>query len=237
MRTTKIRYTIAFLLSNLVLALFIVGAVFLNTDFLMKRYSTDERIQNRFEMDDDTLRSTTTKALDLVKGKSTDYEFTSIVKGEEVVFLNDKEIRHVKELAAFYAIHKVIFLQMLLVMLLLLVTPFIATSDKKKLWEKEKASAAKGFLLAQAIFFSVIAVLFIAYLISPTDMINNFHRLAFKGDNWILNPVTDRLVYLCSEKLITNCVIIFVVILFIYIAIGSASSTVCLVKNKKKVKE
>lgn len=223
------QFTIIFFTVNLLICLFLTGNVYFNTDFLMKRYIADYHVDEALHISNEELYLATDTTIDMIKGKSTDYEFKVVVKGIEDSFLNSKEIRHVKELADAYKSFKTRFFRIIIFDILILGSVLVM----RKRCDLVK-DMAKGFLLAQALFAAILGALGIWFASDPLHAINKTHKLFFEGDNWILNPATDRLIYLCPEQLIIYCVKNLCTVMAIYILVGCALAIVTLVIKAKK---
>lgn len=212
-----LQFTIVFLTINLLICLLLVGNVYFNTDFLMKRYVSDYHVDRALHISDEELYFVTDTIIDLIKGNSIDYEFKAVVKGIKSTFLNSKEIRHVKELATAFNSFRIWFFRIVLldILLFILLVRRRGQSDIVK-------DISKGFLIAQLLFATAFTTFGIWYATNPVRAINTIHKIFFKGDNWIMNPVTDKLIYLCPEQLITYCVMDMCKIVVTYILVGSS---------------
>ncbi len=196
----------------------------LNTGFLMWRYKSAYHTAAALHMTEQELQGAVRNVIRLMKGRSTEYEFTSVVKGETVIFLNPKEIHHVKELAELLG--KARGLVFAATILAVLSIAFLwyrqrfgkdgSKTDSAK--RKKKASKRVRFAaqeptrgipglvskrLAEGIMtsFAVVALGGLAFgaaaLINLRGLVVFLHEVFFKGESWILNPAVDRLIHLC----------------------------------------
>ena len=245
----KIKFVVIFFTLNLMICLYMVGAVFFNTQFLMKRYTKSLGVTKALHMSREELLMATDTTINLIKGRSHDYEFKAFVKGLEDTFLSQKEIRHVKELASAYQVGRGVFFCMGLLIVLLLIWVIISLllwkrrgkslvssgkqdSDQdlehdfvgnitwKDVFGRLCTDASVGFIIAQSAFILILSFIVLYFLKYPNTAINKAHKLVFKGDNWVLNPVNNRLIYMCPSKLIEECIFIVCRTMGIYIGIG-----------------
>lgn len=235
----KIRFAVIFFTLNLMICLYMIGAVFFDTQFLMKRYTKSLGVTKALHMSSEELLMATDTTINLIKGRSQDYEFKALVKGLEDTFLSPKEIRHIKELASAYQVGRGIFFCMgalIVALLLWIVIDYV-------LWKRKNnentfcgkaglKQIAKGFIIAQSFFLTILIILALYFASDPNRAINIAHKLVFKGDNWIMNPVNNRLIYLCPQELIEECVFILCKTMGIYIGIGLLVSVTYLVSTR-----
>lgn len=196
----------------------------LNTGFLMWRYNYAYHTAEALHMTEQELRDAVRNVIRLMKGRSVEYEFTSVVRGETVTFLNPKEIHHVKELAELLG--KARGLVLTAAILAVLSIAFLryrqrfgkdgskinAAKGKKKASKRvrfakqEPSRGIPGLLqkrLAEGILSSFAVIVMAGLAMGAAALINLrgfvifLHEIFFKGESWILNPAVDRLIHLC----------------------------------------
>jgi len=164
----------------------------LSVPYLMERYLRNDKILTRFGMSEADLRALTGEILGMMKGKWQEISFTIMSNGEQVSFINEKETRHLQEIARLIGHCNLVMAGLLL----LLIAGILL------LWKKKRMD-----VLAEGVYVGLLLLVCtggICVFLSTRNLsgwIDGFHHVFFRGDNWILNPATDRLIYLCPNSL------------------------------------
>ena len=193
--------------------LFLYGffyGVILNSRFLLYQYTSRLNVAAKLKLDRQQLENITRGIVRLMKGTGEETYFPIIVKGQEVSFLNAKELTHLEEIAG-------ILSDVNLVMLVLFVSAVPVTVVLVR------RATARNIAIGTLEGFGVLGILGAGIgLTAVLDLdrwIDLFHKLFFTGYNWVLNPATDRLIRLCPPELFQTVLIWLGVFEGIYCAV------------------
>ena len=200
--------------------LFLYGffyGVILNSRFLLYQYTSRLNVAAKLKLDRQQLENITRGIVRLMKGTGDETYFPIIVKGQEVSFLNAKELTHLEEIAG-------ILSDVNLVMLMLFVSAVPVTVVLVR------RATARNIAIGTLEGFGVLGILAagigLAAVLDLDRWIDVFHEIFFTGNNWVLNPATDRLIYLCPPKLFQHVLIWLGVFEEIY---GAVVLGICLI--------
>lgn len=193
--------------------LFLYGffyGVILNSRFLLYQYTSRLNVAAKLKLDRQQLENITRGIVRLMKGTGDETYFPIIVKGQEVSFLNAKELTHLEEIAG-------ILSDVNLVMLMLFVSAVPVTVVLVR------RATARNIAIGTLEGFGVLGILAagigLAAVLDLDRWIDVFHEIFFTGNNWVLNPATDRLIYLCPPELFQTVLIWLGVFEGIYCAV------------------
>lgn len=216
---------ILYVISAMLLMYEVIYCRILSAGYLMKYYLKSGKLLERFHLSEGDLECLTREILAMMKGKISDSSFMILIDGEQVPFLNGKELRHLQEIAELL---RNLNLVMVVLAILLLVSVLV-------LWKKKKlkmlvSGVYAGILLLVA--FGAAAV-FLSYQ-NLSQWIDGFHRIFFKGYQWVLNPATDRLIYLCPNQLFREAITTLIIIMSFYFLFSLVFASVVSFKLSKK---
>lgn len=130
-----------------------------------------------------------------LRGALTDPNVKVTLKGEELWFLNEREVLHMQDVRHLFLLARGAVTLLLLALLLLGLIAYRRTRLREYLQALSRG-AAGGIAIAT----------FLALLVS-TDFnryFTQFHLVSFTNDLWLLNPATDRLINLLPERFFAN---------------------------------
>lgn len=131
-------------------------------------------------------------------GKKEELQVQVEMAGVELGFFNEKEIVHIEDVRDLITSLRIFITGCSIVF-------FIGTFY---LWKKKRLQdLAKGYFVG--LFFVLVLALVIG-IFSLTDItmvINGFHYLFFDNDLWIMNPATDKVIYLFTEDMYFDAII------------------------------
>lgn len=152
----------------------------------------------KLNIDGRQLEKITRGIVDFMKGTGEETYFPIVVKGQEISFLNAKEVAHLEEIAEIITHAK----QGMLVILIASVVLITALALKGT-----ARNIAIGVLEGFGLLVLGVTVVGLSALFNLSGWIDAFHHLFFTGDSWVLNPVTDRLIYLCPAELFSTALL------------------------------
>lgn len=190
----------------------------------MKQYCKKSTILDRFQITREELETLTGEILSMMKGKSSQCTFEITVGGERVPFLNGKELRHLQEIAELIGRCNVV---MVVFLILLVVAVFF-------LWKRKKLiELARGVYAGLAILLCTGGLCVCLSYQNLSGWIDGFHRIFFKGYQWVLNPAKDRLIYLCPNSLFREAITTLIIGMSIYFLLSLVMAVVISWKNHK----
>lgn len=172
--------------------------VILNSRFLLYQYTSRLNVTAKLKLDRQQLETITRGIIGLMKGTGEETYFPVTVKGQEVSFLNAKELTHLEEIAGILAKANLVML-VLLVLTVLLTVVLVRRGTPRNI--------AIGTLEGFGVLGVLGAGIGLAAVLDLDRWIDSFHEIFFTGYNWVLNPATDRLIYLCPPRLFQNALI------------------------------
>lgn len=181
--------------------LFLYGffyGVILNSRFLLYQYTSQFNVAAKLKLDRQQLETITRGIVRLMKGTGDETYFPIIVKGQEVSFLNAKELTHLEEIAGILS-----GVNLVMLVLLVLAVPVTVVLMRRA----TACNIAIGTLEGFGVLGILGAGIGLTAVLDLDRWIDLFHELFFTGYNWVLNPATDRLIYLCPPKLFQNALI------------------------------
>ncbi|MGN0425223.1 MAG: DUF1461 domain-containing protein [Acetatifactor sp.] len=181
--------------------LFLYGffyGVILNSRFLLYQYTSRLNVTAKLKLDRQQLENITHGIVRLMKGTGEETYFPIIVKGQEVSFLNAKELTHLEEIAGILS--GVNLMMLVLLVLAVLVTVVLVRRGTA-------CNIAIGTLEGFGVLGILGAGIGLAAVLDLDRWIDSFHEIFFTGYNWVLNPATDRLIHLCPPELFQSALI------------------------------
>ena len=206
--------------------LFLYGffyGVILNSRFLLYQYTSRLNVAAKLKLDRQQLEKITRGIVELMKGTGEETHFPILVKGQEVSLLNAKELTHLEEIAGILSsVNRVMLVTLLLSVFVTIVLV--------------RRGTARNIAIGTLEGFGVLGILGtgigLAAVLDLSGWIDSFHQLFFTGYNWVLNPATDRLIYLCPPALFQNVLIWLGVFGGIYCAVVLGACVFALRKGK-----
>lgn len=167
-------------------------------DSFLQETNRKLHIAKYLQMSEEDLDAVTTSMVSFVTGKQDILQVQVEMAGVERGFFNEKEIIHIEDVRD------------LIQSLRMFITGcgIVFLTGTLYLWKKKKLPyLAKGYfvgLLFVVVLAMVIGILAVADI---TTVINGFHYLFFDNDLWIMNPATDKVIYLFTEDMYLDAMI------------------------------
>lgn len=224
---TKIGSGIAafFLLLGVAWEILYVGIM--NADFLGKAQDK-EQIALRLQMSVEDIDRATGFVLDCAKGKGNGDNITVIAGGQRTGFLNKREQEHMRDIAS-----KIKTLSGCVKIISFGTALIYGWLIYQKNWKE----MCKAFLYAEVV--AVCSIFTLGFWISQhtVAVVNQFHRIFFNNGLWILNPATDRLIWIFPMKYFADAVICLGAGMGVFAALCTACILFALKKDEDKIRQ
>lgn len=201
--------------------------------FSMAWYRMQFRINNSYEalqMEAEDLHAVTRHMIRYMQGREDSLQISTIVNGQERYFFSELEIRHMEDVRVLYHIA---FIGAMISLSLLIVTTlsFIIWGRKRlKTWLR----------CLQGVFGAIIFLLLVLGALIAINWhfaFDVFHEILFNNDYWQLNPRSDLMLSMMPYEFFINTSIFIGAVIGSSLILGFATSTVFLVKGKKRTKK
>ena len=149
-------------------------------------------IAERLAMEEDDLREAVHAMIAYVEGNIEDAQIVLPIAGQDTEFFNEKELIHLKDVRDVLALIERIAIGCLCACVLGEIYLVISKSGRETLsgiW------IAWGIMLVATLVIAVIAINDI------NKIVVGFHELFFTNDLWLLNPKTDRSVWMFTNEM------------------------------------
>ncbi len=144
------------------------------------------------DMEMEDLLEVTDEMMAYLRGNRPDLHVPTVVGGEEREFFNEREIAHMEDVRGLFlagiALRRICAVIALLSVILL----FWRKAPVRTLLPKMLCAGTVLFFAVTAVLAGIISTDFTKYFII-------FHKIFFKNDLWILDPVTDLLINIVPE--------------------------------------
>ena len=157
-------------------------------------YQECERYQvaSRLKISGEELHQVTDRLISYVKGYSEDLDIVVTMNGSSREFFNERDKQHVEDVAVMLEQFRAA--AGVAVFILLILLGFL-------LYRRKLSLLCKTYLFSWLLWILLSVVVGVWLLADLTGFINTFHRLLFRNNNWVLNPVNDLLIWLFPEEL------------------------------------
>lgn len=155
-------------------------------------------IAEYLQMSEEDLDAVTSSMVSFVTGKQDTLQVQVEMAGVEKGFFNEKEIIHIEDV------------RNLIQSLRIFITGcgIVFITGTFYLWKKKNLPyLAKGYFLGLLFVLLLAMVIGILAVADITMVINGFHYLFFDNDLWIMNPATDKVIYLFTEDMYLDAII------------------------------
>ena len=155
-------------------------------------------IAEYLQMSDEDLDAVTTSMVSFVMGKQDTLQIQVEMAGIQRGFFNEKEIVHIEDVRD--------LIQNLRIFIVVCGVLFCIGTFY--LWRKGKLIyLAKGYFVGLLLILALVFLVGVLAITDITAVINGFHYLFFDNDLWIMNPTTDKVVYLFTEDMYLDAII------------------------------
>lgn len=168
----------------------------------------------------------TQNLLDYIKDARKDLNFTAIIKGEEVEFFSYSDKLHMIDVKNIF---KVINTARNYTIILLILIVFLILYNREI-----KVKISKCFLFSSISDTLPFVILVLLMNINFNKYFTIFHKIFFRNDLWLLDPVTDRLINIFPEEFFSNTAMRILAFYFIVLAIIFVVGVLMTLKNSKK---
>ena len=155
-------------------------------------------IAEYLQMSEEDLDSVTTSMVSFVMGKQDTLQVQVEMAGVERGFFNEKEIVHIEDVRDLISNLRIFITGCGIVFL----------AGTLYLWKKKQLPyLAKGYFIGLLFVIVLVMIVSILAIADITTVINGFHYLFFDNDLWIMNPATDKVIYLFTEDMYLDAII------------------------------
>lgn len=183
-------------------------------------------IAEYLQMSEDDLDAVTTSMVSFVMGKQDALQVQVEMAGVERGFFNEKEIVHIEDVRD--------LIQNLRIFIIGCGIVFLAGTVY--LWKKQQLSyLAKGYFIGLLFVVGLAIVVGIFAVLDITMVINGFHYLFFDNDLWLMNPATDKVIYLFTEDMYLDAIIRIGGCLGALLLLVSIGAICMLIKSRKSL--
>lgn len=181
-------------------------------------------IAEYLQMSEEDLDAVTTSMVSFVMGKKEELQVQVEMAGIERGFFNEKEIVHIEDVRDLIVNLRIF----------IIICSIIFCSGTFYLWKKKRLQdLAKGYFIGLFFVFVLALVIGILAVTDITMVINGFHYLFFDNDLWIMNPATDKVIYLFTEDMYFDAIIRIGGCLGILLLVATIGAVIILTKSRK----
>lgn len=188
---TKIKdKIIAYIGVTSLLFLIIYGTIYtdiMRADFFLECCSQQYKYLSEKGLTKQEISKVLNEMFNYLKGSVDKLQVVVEIKGEEVSFFNDRELEHLADIR-----QKIVILNRCFGIMIITLSAIIFWFCRKRCIDV----LFYALLKLEFIFFALLGILLLALWIRPADVIIIFHKLFFQNNLWILNPASDRLIWL-----------------------------------------
>lgn len=166
----------------------------------MIRESEKYQVRNHLSVTVEDLCQVTKEMISYVRGRNGNLDVTVTVDGNSVPFFTDRDKMHLGDIAVMVRQGKIFC-----AIGLGLVVPGIFFLCRRG----SLTVLCRTYLFFWLILLGVAVALGIWIASDLQGFINGFHRMFFKNDLWILNPATDRLIWLFPTRIFQDGAIVW----------------------------
>lgn len=166
----------------------------------MIRESEKYQVQYRLNITTEELRQVTEEMISYVRGHNGNLDVTVTEDGSSDAFFTDRDKMHLEDIAVMVQQGKI------------LCTIGLGLTALGIFFLCKQGSLSvlcKTYLVFWLVLIGVAVVLGIWIASDLQGFINGFHRMFFKNDLWVLNPATDRLIWLFPTRIFQDGAIIW----------------------------
>lgn len=159
------------------------------------------KVHDVIGIDEAALTRVTRALIQHIDDGSGDITLIENVKGENVVFYNEKEQHHLHDIYVLVKGGRTFLIGIDIAMILLLIYLFLNSKKEKYPFIND---LTKVFRAAVFVTLFVLAALGILYFVDFDWAFRRFHEIFFTNDLWLLDPRTDRLIQLMPFEFFTG---------------------------------
>lgn len=188
--------------------------------------SVKYQVQERLGITSDELLEATEKMIAYVRGHSSDLDVAVTVDGSSIPFFTDRDRMHLQDIAVMVRWGKGLCA---IGLGIVLISSFF-------LCKQGQADILCGTYLFLWLVVLAIAVFLGIWIVNDLQgFINGFHRLFFKNDTWILNPATDRLIWLFPTRIFQDgAMILGIWMAIVHLTVTAAAVLELILSGKRK---
>ena len=183
-------------------------------------------IEKKLGMSQEDLKCVIDYMISYCKKGRTSENILVLIDNKKMQFFNARELQHLDD------IYTMIKMNQFIVIVLIIIIVSLLTLLKRNGYIN---IIPKIFLRSECVLVGIMAVIILMALVNITAFVNNAHRIFFRNNMWIMNPVTDKIIYLFPTHFFTQIMIYLVVRVLVQWGAISCIS-VLFVKSKQKEK-
>lgn len=207
--SNRVKRKLALVLSTVASLLLIVSVLFTALQISINDRSWFEREYEKLDLTEKIGISVSDstdavmRLIDYMEGRVDTIELTVHHYGDAVSMYNEREADHMIDVRNLYQAWRFVRTNGAILGVILLLGAFLLTKKDFLL------TLARGFLFSSAAFILLLVGIGLFAFIDFNAFWTAFHYLFFTNDLWLLNPLTDRMILICPERLFSDIVLRF----------------------------
>lgn len=182
----------------LMFPIYIVVMYFILTPSFFEPTIVKENLMGKFRLSKETIIEIEERLFTYIKSESSEYNKTYDQNSSQELFFNKREEQHIDDIKNM--ISRLDRLSKVLAGL-----AFISFGIL--FYKKQNQYIFKTYFLLFSFIITFILVCLLLYLMNKTWFINTMHAVFFNNQLWVLNPVTDRLIWFFPKYIILKMII------------------------------
>ena len=179
-------------LAGIIFLIYLGIHTFLIQDSFLNYTNQKYGIAERLSMEDTDLRDAVHAMIAYVEGDAQDAQIVLPIGGEDTEFFNEKELIHLKDVRDVLALIAKIAVSCLFVCVL---------GELYLIISKHSKVVLAGIWIAWGIMLVATLVIAVIAMNDINRIVVGFHELFFTNDLWLLNPATDRSVWMFTNEM------------------------------------
>lgn len=188
---------ILFSMVMIILPLYLVSYYFIMTPSFFEGVIIHYQLPIHLNLSEEQITGAVKKLFQFLRSERDNLHCLVNFNGGRDEFFHAGEIKHVTNIRDILKVFKVYtFVHFSLAMI----------SFSWLVYKKKLHIVFKTYFIMFGLMFLIFLTLGFSYFINSTKVINNLHKLIFQDNFWILNPATDRLIWLFPETMILKII-------------------------------
>lgn len=198
MKTINYAIGIISALAGIIFIIYLGINTFLVQDSFLNYTNEKYGIAESLSMEEADLRDAVHAMISYVKGGIEDAQIVVPIAGEDTEFFNEKELTHLTDVRDVLALISKIAVTSLFVCVLGEIYLVLA---------KDENAVIKGVKYAWILMLVAVFVIGVIAMDDINKIVVGFHELFFTNDLWLLNPATDRSVWMFKNEMYSDALV------------------------------
>lgn len=185
-------------LAGIIFIIYLGINTFLVQDSFLNYTNEKYGIAESLSMEEADLRDAVHVMISYVKGGSDDAQIVVPIAGKDTEFFNEKELIHLTDVRAVLALISKIAVTCLFVCIV---------GEIYLVFVKDENAVIKGVRYAWVLMLLAVFVIGVIAMEDINKIVVGFHELFFSNDLWLLNPATDRSVWMFKNEMYADALV------------------------------